>query len=94
MEQSRTGLFDHKSKDGSSPWDRIKRYTKIRGGAAENLQAGRQDPKGVVMQLAIDANVASRGHRKAILNPRLKQIGSFTAPHPNYGQSTVLDYMG
>jgi len=94
MEQSRTGLFDHKSKDGSSPWDRIKRYTKMSGGAAENIQAGRQNPKGVVIQLAIDANVASRGHRRAILNPRLKQIGSFTAPHPNWGQSTVLDYMG
>ncbi|MBT9256839.1 CAP domain-containing protein [Phycicoccus sp. MAQZ13P-2] len=61
--------FSHTSKDGRSPWDRI-RATGYRYGSAENIAAGQRTAKAVV-----DSWMKSTGHRKNILNCGNKAIG-------------------
>ncbi|QIM22450.1 CAP domain-containing protein [Phycicoccus sp. HDW14] len=61
--------FSHTSKDGRSPWDRIKAQ-KYPYGSAENIAAGQRTAKAVV-----DAWMKSTGHRKNILNCKNKAVG-------------------
>jgi len=62
-----SGATGHDGTDGSSPWDRIKRYTEFEAnGGSENVSYGTDDPRGVIIQLAIDDGVPSRGHRTNI----------------------------
>jgi len=68
-----TGATGHDGLDGSSPWDRIKRYTEFEAnGGSENISYGTADARGVIIQLAIDDGVASRGHRTNIFGPLSK----------------------
>ena len=61
--------FDHTSKDGRTPWDRIKAqgYTLP---SAENIAGGQRTPASVM-----DAWMHSEGHRANILNCDSKAIG-------------------
>ncbi|WP_106401994.1 CAP domain-containing protein [Actinocorallia populi] len=61
--------FSHTSKDGSSPWDRIKR-TGYRNPGAENIAYGYPSAKAVV-----SGWMKSPGHRANILNCGLKSLG-------------------
>ncbi len=61
--------FSHTSKDGRSPWDRI-RAQDYAYGSAENIAAGQRTPKAVVT-----AWMNSAGHRKNILNCANKAVG-------------------
>ncbi len=62
--------FSHTSRDGRSPWDRI-RAQKYYCGSAENIAAGQTTAKAVV-----SAWMKSTGHRKNILNCRTRRWGS------------------
>ena len=66
----RLNYFSHTSKDGRSPWTRI-RATGYRYGSAENIAAGQRTPKAVV-----DAWMKSPGHRANILNCANKAVGT------------------
>ena len=61
--------FSHTSKDGSSPWDRIKR-TGYKNPGAENIAYGYPSAKAVVKGW-----LKSPGHRANILNCGLKSLG-------------------
>lgn len=89
-----SGKTGHHGTDGSSPWARIKRYTRINGGAAENCQYGKSNPRKVIMQLAIDDGVRSRGHRNNIMNSRYRVTGINTGYHRRFKQQTVITYGG
>jgi len=52
--------------------------------AAENISYGKKDPRGVVIQLAIDDGVYSRGHLKNMVNPQLAKMGCNTGYHKRY----------
>jgi LCP family protein required for cell wall assembly len=49
---------------------------------------------GVILQLAIDDGVSSRGHRENIFSTDFTVMGCFTGPHKAYQSQTVIDYIG
>jgi len=61
-----SGLTGHTGTDGSSPFDRMGKYVSLEGTSGENIAYGLSSPERVIMQLAIDDGVASRGHRANI----------------------------
>lgn len=61
--------FSHTSKDGRSPWTRIKAQG-YNYGSAENIAAGQRTAAAVV-----SAWMKSTGHRKNILNCKNKAVG-------------------
>lgn len=69
LEMAQSGRFTHDSPDGSSPWDRMERagYT---NGAAENIGRGY-----VSAEEAVSGWLASRDHRRNILNCGIVSIG-------------------
>ncbi len=86
------GGIEHTGSDGSSLSVRLNRLGRWQGLIAENISAGEDDARQVVIQLLIDDGVASRGHRKNLFNPDLHQAGAGTAPHREYRTVTVIDY--
>lgn len=86
------GSIEHTGSDGSRLTDRLNRLGRWQGLIAENISAGEDEARQVVIQLLIDDGVASRGHRKNLFNPDLHQAGAGSAPHREYRTVTVIDY--
>ncbi|MGA0435375.1 MAG: CAP domain-containing protein [Flavobacteriales bacterium] len=70
------------------------RDVEIRGAgmSAENCSYGMQTGMDVVMQLLIDEDVKSLGHRKNIFNDRVHYLGVGQAKHTEYYFVTVQDF--
>ena len=72
------GLMSHDSYDGTPAGKRIDRFlmnqTQVNG-FGENMSAGMQTGKDVVLQLLVDDGVVSRGHRANITNPNFTYVG-------------------
>lgn len=58
---------------------------------AECCSYGMDTAKDVVLQLLIDHNVASLGHRKICLDPSYTKAGASEHPHTKYTTCTVVD---
>ncbi len=86
------GLLSHQGADGSGPAARLDRLGHWNTRVAENISAGEDDARMVVIQLLVDDGVPSRGHRKNLFNPDLHQAGAGAAPHTEYGTVCVIDY--
>jgi hypothetical protein len=90
-EQGETGYTGHRSANGESPGDRVKR----RGGdiyVGETISYGYDDPGAVVRQLVIDDGVPSRGHRGLIFTADNRYAGVGCGRHPRDGFLCVIDY--
>ena len=94
MNMGPTGAIGHDGVDGSSFEDRMKRYVALEGYRGENISYGCNDPKEVIVDLAIDDGVSNRGHRTNIFNENYKLVGCFTGFHKAHNTSTVLNYNG
>lgn len=86
------GAVEHVGSDGSHLSERVNRLGTWQGLIAENISAGEEDAREVVIQLLVDDGVAGRGHRKNLFNPNLHQAGAGFAPHQIYRVMTVIDY--
>lgn len=75
-EGKRKGSLDHVGKNGSWPWDRIKKEAGYRNGG-ENLVGGLSNVRNSVVILLIDSGIEGRGHRKALLNPVWKYVACY-----------------
>ena len=67
----------HEGSDGSSPWDRITRFSPSMSSGNENIagQGGMQTtPRGFVIQLLIDSGIPGYGHRYNILDPQWTHV--------------------
>lgn len=51
-------------------------------------------PLQVMLDLAIDDGVRSRGHRRNIFHPYFYYVGAWTGSHSRYKTQTVFDFMG
>lgn len=79
-----SGATGHTGLDGSSPFDRIARYTTMEVTAGENIDYGDKEPIEVIIALAIDDGVSTRGHRTNLFNPGYAKVGIFTGSHKVY----------
>lgn len=79
-----SGHTGHDGVDGSDMSQRIERYTKIEATAGENCDYGETNPRGVILDLAIDDGVPSRGHRENMMNPDFVLFGCHTGYHKTY----------
>ncbi|MBE9008869.1 CAP domain-containing protein [Pseudanabaenaceae cyanobacterium LEGE 13415] len=87
------GKAGHYGTDGSDPFQRINRYGTWQGSAGENISFSPiATARWHVMQLVIDDGVRNRGHRKALLNPDYRLMGSACGNHTVYGQMCVMTY--
>jgi uncharacterized protein YkwD len=86
------GKTGHVGTDGSNLSQRINRYGKWKRGISENCSYGFDDPLAIMLQLLIDDGVPGRGHRKNILAPQTRLIGTSIQPHSKYGYNCVQDF--
>jgi GNAT superfamily N-acetyltransferase len=87
------GTIDHYGKNGSTPFDRMKRQGRLDGMAGENIGTALHGAgELVVIDLFVDDGVQGRGHRKNLLSPRYHVVGVGCAPHKAYGTICVLDF--
>lgn len=87
-DQKPTGDINHQGTDGSWPWDRITNSCEGIQDGNENIVAGPEDVRKLVIILLVDDGIPSRGHRGNLLNPDWKyvsclEIGNVGAM-PNY----------
>ena len=94
LNMAESGATGHTGQDGSSPFQRMERYTKLEGSSGENISYGQDTARAVIIQLAVDDGVAGRGHRKNITNPAFVKHGCFSGEHSKYKKSTVMNYNG
>lgn len=90
-----SGKTGHVSTKGKSATDRVKRYGVFTGaytGPWENCSYGFSDPLEIVLQLLIDDDVPSRGHRKNIMEVHASFMGTSIQPHKEYEFNCVMDF--
>jgi uncharacterized protein YkwD len=85
------GKVGHNSSNGTSFPDRLRKKFKT-GMIAENCDYGNADALGIVMSLLIDDGISSLGHRRNILNPKLRFVGIGIESHKTYGTNCVMDF--
>ena len=86
------GVVGHDGTNGSTMGSRISRYGTWGTGASENISYGYNTAREIVLQLLIDDGVASRGHRKNIMDKNSRYIGVATGPHATYRYMCVQDF--
>jgi uncharacterized protein YkwD len=92
-ELGKAGTMDHSGKDGSSPFERMRRHGEMDGMAGENIGTAMHNrAEFSVIDLFVDDGVQGRGHRKNLLTPRYKVVGVGCAPHRAYGTICVMDF--
>lgn len=70
LDQKARGYTGHDGSDGSWPWERVKRECSQMTDGNENLVGGLADVRESVILLLVDDGIASRGHRKTLLEPK------------------------
>lgn len=88
------GRTGHTGSRGQSPWQRMARFGKRSGSAAENLSYGPSDARSIVVAMIVDEGVPGRGHRHNIFGPGFRVAGIATGAHARYGTMCVMDFAG
>lgn len=91
-DQSRSAATGHSGSDGSTMAQRIERYGKWMGTAAENIEYGDADARRIIINIIVDDGVANRGHRRNIFNRDLNLAGAAIAAHRTYRHVCVIDF--
>lgn len=90
-DMGKLGKTGHRSSDGTGTFKRIRKYAQGNY-MAENCSYGYKNPVKIVLQLLVDDNVPSLGHRHNILNANYKQVGVAIEPHKTYRFNCVQDF--
>lgn len=77
QEAVRIGSSDHVGKDGSWPWDRVRRECSQMSDGNENLVGGPDKIRVSMLLLLIDDGIPTRGHRKTLLEPKWKYVACY-----------------
>ncbi|WP_027000096.1 CAP domain-containing protein [Eisenibacter elegans] len=94
-DMGKSGDIGHTGTNGSEMPERVEMYYKgdyRRMG--ENCAYGSDAPIDIVMDLLIDEDVPSLGHRKAILSKDFSHVGVSIQPHKVYRNNTVMNFLG
>lgn len=84
------GIIGHQGSDGSNPPQRISRYGRWSGKAAENVAYGPDTALEILLVWIVDDGVPDRGHRKNLFQPEFQRAGTACGPHSQYGSMCVL----
>ncbi len=85
------GLTQHESSDGTATFTRVRKY--YNGGyMGENISFGYSSAMDIVLQLLVDEDVPSLGHRHNILNKSFIRIGVSIGSHKQYRSCCVQDF--
>lgn len=77
IDQKPTGDVNHQGRDGSWPWDRVRKACPNMQDGNENLVAGTPSVRTAVILLLIDEGIPTRGHRKTLLKPEWRYVGCY-----------------
>lgn len=77
IDQKPTGDVNHEGRDGSWPWDRVRKACPNMQDGNENLVAGTPSVRTAVILLLIDEGIPTRGHRKTLLKPEWRYVGCY-----------------
>ncbi len=88
----RIGRTGHDSSDGTPFPSRVVRCGGRMCSYGENCSYGHNSAVEIIMQLLIDEDVPSLGHRKNILNPSYNSLGVAIRPHAKYRHNCVMDF--
>lgn len=91
--QAKTGGTGHDGKDGSTPHSRLLKYGTPLGKSGECIGYGAfgdNQGKDMLAALVVDDGVASRGHRKILLDPDYRLTGIACGPHPVHSPMCVI----
>lgn len=91
-EQGPRGAIGHRSRDGSTISDRLKRYGDWQTGIAENISYGESQARMIVAVWIIDDGVRDRGHRGNLFNAALKFAGIACGEHATFKSMCVVDF--
>ena len=89
IEAGKRGWTDHVRTDA-----RFKKYAPEFDLTGENLQFGSEDALSMVMDLLIDQDVRSLGHRKNILDPEFTEVGVAFGKHKTFETIGVMVFGG
>jgi hypothetical protein len=90
-----TGKIGHVGHDcpkGFNFNQRLKKYNLNNSYVGENCSYGYNSAMDIVMQLLVDEDVPSLGHRVNILNKVYKKVGVATRPHAKWESTCVIDF--
>ncbi len=93
-DQSMSGKIGHPGSDKSTPFERMDRYGKWNGIAAENIDYRNNIARRIVLSFLIDDGVTGREHRKNLLNEKFNYAGIACGTHPKYDNMCVVDFAG
>lgn len=92
-DQAKTGRTGHSGSDGSTLPQRLARYySGSYVGIGENISYGGCEARQIVMQLLIDDDVSSRGHRHNIMSAAFDCCGVAINTHSVYRCVCVMDF--
>lgn len=91
-DMGKSGKIGHNSSRGKGFSERMKKYVNQYKMVGENCSYGYSKAVDIVMQLLVDHDVPSLGHRKNILNPEFLNAGLAIEPHLAYDFNCVIDY--
>jgi len=77
IDQKPLGDVNHQGRDGSWPWDRVRKACPNMQEGNENLVAGTPSVRTAVILLLIDEGIPTRGHRKTLLKPEWRYVGCY-----------------
>ena len=89
IEQKTTNSIDHKGKNGSLPWDRVKQACPDMATGGENLVSGSRDIRNSVILLLVDHGISNRG----IAGRCWTRIGNMS-PAIIWGNSGLIQNIG
>ncbi|OMJ73854.1 hypothetical protein SteCoe_27370 [Stentor coeruleus] len=84
IDTGKLGIVGHIGSKETSLQKRIEEYGKWSGNVIEALDYGSVSGAEVVLSLLIDDGLATRPHRKALLNPMFTKFGIGASPHSEF----------
>ena len=91
-DMGKTGKVGHKTSKGKSFDYRMRDLYNLYDLVYENCNYGLPDGLSIVCDFLIDTDVPDAGHRKTILNAKLKYIGTSVEYHKEYFINCVQDF--
>ena len=85
------GGLGHIGADGSTPGKRLSRHGEWTGEMSESITFGAPSALDVMLELLVDDNTPSRGHREMLLYGQSALVGVACGPHQTYQAMCVLD---